>query len=449
MSRNGLFILLFLMGCEAAPLTGADPRVSDNPSAQESNPAATPPGQSSATSDPASPQAPPAPTDTSIGRYRDPGRDPWVPVPRDRVAEECGLDPDLLEAADKRLGKPYAVVRHGKLCHEHYPLGRDSVTHVFSATKTLGAVVVGRVATLSKGLPRTGKKTGPLSDEDLATDWLDSVSFNQQARVAHVLAMVAHNSDLAFGAKRFSYDTVGSVQINRLSDILNTVIKQSPAQMGVDLDELTRKHFFEPMGMTESSWSGTSSNKIFAYTWNTTLKDMARLGLLVIHQGFWNGERLIDAGWIYRLTHPAFEDASTGYGYLTWLNSRSNFANLLGAEQQAPGDPCAPASLHRTYPHTLSGSPDCNYKAPYTCDQTHDVGLWFAAGMGGHYIAGHRGLDLVLVLKDFGQQSSAGPRAVWAAVRPALVALDPKFKGNEQAFCDAYGTNAYAPDLVE
>jgi hypothetical protein len=36
---------------------------------------------------------------------------------------------------------------------------------------------------------------------------------------------------------------------------------------------------------------------------------------------------------------------------------------------------------------------------------------------------------------------------LWNPIRPALVALDPEFKGDEDAFCEAYGANAYAPDL--
>ena len=58
--------------------------------------------------------------------FRDPGTSAWELVPADRVADECGLDPDLLEAADEALGFPWAVVRYGKLCHEYYPDGADS-----------------------------------------------------------------------------------------------------------------------------------------------------------------------------------------------------------------------------------------------------------------------------------------------------------------------------------
>jgi hypothetical protein len=32
-------------------------------------------------------------------------------------------------------------------------------------------------------------------------------------------------------------------------------------------------------------------------------------------------------------------------------------------------------------------------------------------------------------------------------VRLAVIAGDPRFKGDEAAFCAAYGSNTYAPDL--
>ena len=33
-------------------------------------------------------------------------------------------------------------------------------------------------------------------------------------------------------------------------------------------------------------------------------------------------------------------------------------------------------------------------------------------------------------------------------LRPALIAMDPKYKGNEVAFCKAYRESSYAPDLI-
>ena len=43
----------------------------------------------------------------------------------------------------------------------------------------------------------------------------------------------------------------------------------------------------------------------------------------------------------------------------------------------------------------------------------------------------------------------AGPclGQAWGPVRPAVVALDPVYQGDEEAFCEAYRRGAYAPDL--
>jgi hypothetical protein len=76
----------------------------------------------------------------------------------------------------------------------------------------------------------------------------------------------------------------------------------------------------------------------------------------------------------------------------------------------------------------------------------HDVGVFSAQGLGGQFIVVHPGLDLVMVARNF--SGGDGPMGLWAAVRPAVVAADPMFMGNESAFCEAYGAGNYAPDLV-
>jgi len=152
-------------------------------------------------------------------------------VPAEQVADRCGLDPTLLAEADAVVNQAYAVIRYGQLCHEYYPGGdasSDAPSEVFSTTKTLGALVTGIAAYETRDLPRDGRKTGPLSDEDRVDHWLDEFTFNPDAQVAHVLGMVAQNADLSFGHKKHQYDTVGAVQINRLSDVINTAIRQDP-----------------------------------------------------------------------------------------------------------------------------------------------------------------------------------------------------------------------------
>ncbi len=385
----------------------------------------------------------------------DPGTGPWVPVPDDQVADVCRLDPAALAQADATLNTPWAIVRYGRLCHE-FESATMTPAEAWSTTKTLGAVVAGAVSYQTKHIAKTGPKTGPFTDQDRVDQWLDGFTYNKDAHVAHVLAMVAQNASLALGQKTMSYDTIGTVQINSLSDILNAAIRQDSARLGASLEDFTQQQVFGPLGMHDSTWSNGAPDKIFAFSWVTTVRDMARIGLLMMNHGVWSGRRILDEEWIYRMTHPSFEDANTGYGYLTWLNASSNFTfggipgAPVGLQQtaQSPG-PCAPVSIYDVHPHGLSDSPDCNYAAPYTCKQQYDVGVWQAVGLQGQVIQGHPGLDLVIVVRDLTPLDTgpSAPGILWNAVRPAVIAADPKFKGDEASFCAAYGGNAYAPDL--
>jgi hypothetical protein len=121
----------------------------------------------------------------------------------------------------------------------------------------------------------------------------------------------------------FDYDTFGDVQLNRMNDVVAAAIAQDPL-LGSSVHDFLVSYLFEPLGMRQSSWDGDNPDKTFAVGWSTTARDMARLGLLMLDGGMWNGERLVGEDWIYRMTHPSFEIANTGYGYLTWLIARSN-----------------------------------------------------------------------------------------------------------------------------
>lgn len=385
----------------------------------------------------------------------DPGPLPWVPVPREQVREVCRLDPDALDEADDILDSPWAVIRYGRLCHQ-YDASKMRMRAAYSVTKTVGALVTGMVAYQTRALSRTGRKTGPLRAHDRVDHWLDSFSYNQDARVGHVLGMVAHSQRLQTAPAEMEYDVYGRTQVNSLDGILTAAIRQDRTRLGDDLEQFTSRYLFAMLGMKQTSWSGHRAHKTFAYSLDSTVLDLARVGQLMLRGGTWAGNRLLDAAWVYDMTHPSFEQSNAAYGYLTWLNAAAGY-HFGGIphhpdETQAsslPG-PCAPSAIYRKHPHGLSRSADCNYGAAASCRQTFDVGVWQAVGLGGHVIQGHPGLDMVLVvmgLTPFGTGMYA-PGKLWNAVRPAVVEIDPRFRGNDAAFCAAYGAGEYAPDWV-
>jgi CubicO group peptidase (beta-lactamase class C family) len=379
------------------------------------------------------------------GQRAFPGADPWEQVPRDEVAERCGLDPDLLDEVDPLLAaSPVTVVRYGQLCWSAgYPTGTTGVHQVFSLTKTFGALLVGMVAARSS-----------LDDTDLVTDWVDEDELggiNPEATIAHVLAMTATEDDLSHGEKGpWSYDTFGDREIDVLLTIMDRVIATEPDGFpgSSDTREFAQREVFDRLGMADSSWAGTS----IAGTMFSTSEDLARLGLLLLRRGEWDGEQLLDERFVYRMLHPAFEDTNTGYGYLTYLNADENWAYSTGT----PDATCSPYVTWPTYPHApFFEAPDDNGGTPFA-DTPHDIGLAWAAGAGGQRISVHRGLDLVITVRDGALSTDPdapglfeGHTSVWSEIRPALVALDPVFEGDEDAFCEAYRRSVHAPDLLD
>jgi hypothetical protein len=358
-------------------------------------------------------------------KYKDPGTGPWEMG----TPEACKMDPTLFE--DSALGN-YAVFRYGKLCHIK---GGDSVGQMFSATKTLGGVTAGRCAQMAKDVPKTGPGTGTISPEDPARDWIASA--RQGATISHVMAMVAAASTaLEESQLRFRYDTVGAEAINGMV----AATEKCAAQVGAptDFSRFMRQEVFEKLGMSDSSYSAASG---IGTGWSANVLDMGRLGTMLVHDGWYNGEQLLSPVWVYRMSHPAFESANTAYGHLAWVNHRGGSVAPGGATSS--GDSCAPAAFWQRYPHFQSEAADCNASSG-GCEQMYDVGVFSARGLGGQEITMHPGLDLVIVARNY----SGGVQGMWAAVRPGLVAMDPMFKGDEDAFCEAYGSGNYAPDLL-
>jgi hypothetical protein len=375
-----------------------------------------------------------------VGMYEDPGPMPWVLVPEAEAAAKCKIDVGMLRAAG--ITHSFAIFRYGKLCYES---GRDSATDVFSATKSLGGIVTATAAYLVKDVPKTGPGTGTFNDYDMASDWGLS-GYRQGMQLAYLMSMTTGSTSLMWGGRRFSYDTVGSSGLNAMGNVVNRALGQSGQMSGVANIQAATRRMFEKLGMSTASWGGTG----YGTGSRMTLHDMGKLFTLMIHGGVYNKERLIGEDWVYRMTHPAFEDANTSYGEFFWLNHRGNAAGIggdIGSGSNTPdGDPCAPAAFWQRYPHKVSDAPDCQATvAGANCKQMHDTGIFSAQGLGGQFIIGHPGLDLVLAVKNW--SSLNGPMGFWERVRPALVAADPMYKGDEDAFCKAYGSGDYAPDL--
>ena len=108
--------------------------------------------------------------------------------------------------------------------------------------------------------------------------------------------------------------------------LLGEVIR---AASDLSLDQFADKYLFEPLGITEYRWRTIGDSDVFAAGGGLELRprDMAKLGLLYLNDGVWNGEQIISAKWI----RESVSDQATvqfdwladflgeSYGYYWWL----------------------------------------------------------------------------------------------------------------------------------
>lgn len=150
----------------------------------------------------------------------------------------------------------------------------------------------------------------------------------------------------------------------------------------MSMSEYLQTRIWQPMGAESSAtWVIDNSGQEQAYaSFSATLRDYARFGLLLAHDGFWNGRQIIPRQWLLDATQPVEQGSflavngdthPLGYGYLTWVlpgPHRMFFLNGF-AGQRIIVDP----TTHLVFVHTAVQT------------DLHDIGnselldLWYSA----------------------------------------------------------------------
>ncbi len=98
------------------------------------------------------------------------------------------------------------------------------------------------------------------------------------------------------------------------------------------LDFLTGKLFL-PLGISDVRWNripdGANEGGCGIHV---SADDIAKLGLLYLHKGLWNGQRILSEAWVNEATSPVSDnscngtpDWCAGYGFQFWCNAREGF----------------------------------------------------------------------------------------------------------------------------
>ena len=253
--------------------------------------------------------------------------------------ESQGVESSTLVALSKWLReenydiRSLLVIKDDKLIFERYTneLTRDHNYELYSVTKTVVALLAGMLIEEGR-IALDDNITSVISEArpDLAVQVADK----QAIQLRHVLSMstgLAYAFDpegdpIYYGApdrlkliadtgKRFAPGT--SFEYTDVNPVFAAAMLRAAADE--PLQAYAEKHLFKPLNMKNYAWERADEQGLVSAGWGLRLRpiDMAKLGKLIINNGKWQGEQLIPAAWIEKMSTP---QAARDFGYYLWIN---------------------------------------------------------------------------------------------------------------------------------
>ena len=106
------------------------------------------------------------------------------------------------------------------------------------------------------------------------------------------------------------------------SQLLSGILKTATGRF---IDDYANETLFRPLGIRDFHWKKTpTGHPDTEGGLYLSAEDLARIGLLYLRDGMWNGTRVLPAGWVRSATTPHATGLPGGwnYGYQWWLTTR-------------------------------------------------------------------------------------------------------------------------------
>lgn len=116
---------------------------------------------------------------------------------------------------------------------------------------------------------------------------------------------------------RFSYN-------NKSSNLLTAIIEKTS---GLKIEVFLKKYLFAEMGIKHFKWRTDSKGNPYGMAGLLIHpKDLAKIGLLLLNKGNWNGKQLVSKRWIDEMFTPS--QANNNFGYQWWLTYEQQFISI-------------------------------------------------------------------------------------------------------------------------
>jgi CubicO group peptidase (beta-lactamase class C family) len=226
------------------------------------------------------------------------------------------------------------VVKDGKLIFERYGANasRDATYELYSVTKAVTSLVAGMLidqGAVSLNDPVAGRLAA--WRPDLREDFADK----RDVELRHVLSMssglhydfrpkddpiyYAAPDRLKLAAQTSPKAAPGTAfEYTDINPILASAMLSAAAREPVE--QYAQAHLFGPLGMKHAVWERADRRGLVSAGWGLRLRaiDMAKIGMLVLDHGRWQGRPVVSQRWIEQMTSPA---VAPYFGYYWWINN--------------------------------------------------------------------------------------------------------------------------------
>ena len=256
------------------------------------------------------------------------------------------------------------IVKDGETVYENYynDCTAESRIHVFSVTKSIVSILIG--IAVDKGLIKSiedkvldyyldyilkrGEKTLPeIRIKDILTMTVPyKYKFNPYTKYFTSMDWVKFSLDKMGGKGR-----VGEFRYAPIigPDVLSGILVKATGQSVLDF---AKENLFEPLEINIEKniifhskeeqmefYKSTDMNGWVADPqgvntagWGLTISpvDMAKIGLLFLNKGKWNGKQIVSEKWVEESTteHSRWKKMNLPYGYLWWIGEEGGYAAM-------------------------------------------------------------------------------------------------------------------------
>jgi CubicO group peptidase (beta-lactamase class C family) len=236
---------------------------------------------------------------------------------------------EALDWATMHTSFSVAVVRRGCLVGQSRldPVTAAQPVDGWSMTKSVTSMVVGRAVTLglfdidqplAALFPEADEAHGALTPRHLLT-----MSSGLHVNWARDLSPMP---DRVRDALALSFDFAPGTEWQYAQSPVTLLANAVERAVGQDFQAFAHEQLFAHLGIARDSWTWDRDRAGHTEGWahlRMRAQDFARLGLLMLHRGTWDGTELIAAGYVDQALTAT--DVNGAYGFLFWLNSGDSF----------------------------------------------------------------------------------------------------------------------------